>query len=123
MPRFRCPACDVKFRLEEEEVGKKVECPECGERFRPPDPDEDAAVTADVGTTKPRRRRDWGDGDEREPVRRKKSSTGKILLIVGGILLALLIVCGGVVGVAGYFMFRAGQEIQREVVKGGNFPA
>ncbi len=37
--RFFCPSCGQKLKAEEEDAGRRVDCPHCGVEFRVPHPE------------------------------------------------------------------------------------
>lgn len=37
--RFLCPSCGQKLKAEEEDAGRRVDCPHCGVEFRVPQPE------------------------------------------------------------------------------------
>lgn len=84
--RVRCPECDCRVRVPDDDEDARVKCPECGERFRPSELDDEE---------EPRRRK----GAKRGTARRGESTSGS-----GG-LVALFVVLSGaglllIVGIA-----------------------
>lgn len=76
--RVRCPECDVSLTLADEDAGRTVECPDCGERFRARD-DRDA---------RPRRsgtggRRGKGSGSNTGAL----VATGVVALVAAGVVI------------------------------------
>jgi hypothetical protein len=96
MLRIEC-SCGKTLKVSDEQVGKKVRCPECDELI--------PVRRSSAVSAKPMRGRAADDDDDvvdEEPA--KKSKTGCILAVAGVFLLLLfLVVAGG--GVAAYFIW------------------
>ena len=69
--RVRCPECDVTLRVSADDADRKIECPECGERFRP------RPVRDDDDDDRPRRKG--------KPAKKKAGGTSVGTLVGGGI--------------------------------------
>jgi AhpC/TSA family len=91
--RFRCPECDALIRPSRSD-GKKVRCPECDALVRPPG-DDVRSRRDDDDYDRPRRSRSGA---------RRKPQTNNAALIAIPIVAFVLLIVGGAIVYAVYFM-------------------
>jgi hypothetical protein len=124
-----CTECGRKLKVPETALGKKVKCPSCSAQFVAAEPDEAPAAAKatppprtnpDGLTDRPAPRRAPGDGPApRREAPPKKS--GPPLLLILGILGGVFVLCAGVLGVGGFFVYRAvsktGEKVRQSVAE------
>ncbi|MCU0704934.1 MAG: trypsin-like peptidase domain-containing protein, partial [Fimbriiglobus sp.] len=97
--RVRCPECDFRVRVPDDDEDARVKCPECGERFRPSDLD-------DGDDDEPQSRRtDRGRSGKRTPA---KASNSQMLILFGVLGGVGVLVLGGIAVVVAITMNRGG---------------
>src|SRR4051812_45727378 len=103
----KCPECEARFNVADEQAGKSVRCAECGGTIRVPDAAAEG-VTANPGAVAPPSIPSRPRSSDPAPRPRKRAQgSGALgaLAIVGGVLLLLFLVCGGGLALGGYLVW------------------
>lgn len=87
--RIHCPGCEVKLKVAADDADTKIDCPKCGERFRPSEADE-------VDDRPARRGRDREEGEKKAfPVVPVAIAGGAALMLIVTVVVVMVVVLGG----------------------------
>lgn len=123
--RIECPSCNTPNTVDEDDVGSKVRCRKCKEKFTVPagkksrDEDDEASVQEGRKVkSKPAARNqvddDDQDADDRPAPKKKTAPKAKepaggmgMILVLGGVAAVFFVLAIGALGIGGYFWYRS----------------